>query len=94
MIRKECVVSGYPADDSHHLRVSGDGIGRKPAATRCIPVTRTIHTLFHNGGISLREQFLYLVFHQHPPRRDDVEWIASQLDKSDVVRRIKENYGR
>ena len=95
MSRSRCIVTGDMAHDNHHIRVPGDGAGRKPPDSRCIPLTREVHALIHNGGMTLQEQAVYRILAEtnKKEQRKFVAWLASFMDKGDTVRFIKEAFG-
>ncbi len=91
--RNRCIVTGEWAHDLHHIRVPGDGVGRKPPDSRGIHITRSMHTLIHNGGMTLQEQAIYRIISDVPAKRHLIGWLASFIDKGDAVRMLKDEYG-
>ena len=87
------IISGEPGEDRHHIRVPGDGTGRKPPDSRCILITHKEHMLIHNGGMPLQEQAIYRIISDMPVKRHLIGWLASFIDKGDAVRMLKEEFG-
>ena len=60
---QDCLMTGAPADDPHHITGVGNfsGMGMKPPDYLCMPLCREAHSLIHNDPAMWPAQWEFIV---------------------------------